>query len=346
MKKTGRVVNIQRFSIHDGPGIRSEIFFKGCPLRCKWCSNPESISPKPELGIYPSKCIGLDKCSLCVKACPQERSPLVFIAGRGESFSNPGSEKTARAGPIHGVDQIVVSAERDLCLDGCMACADACPSSALIKWGKEMTVDDLLKIIVADRSLYLKSGGGVTLSGGEVMLQWEFARDLLRACKKSYIHTCVESALYCGREQLKSVFEFSDLVITDIKHMDDQSHMLYTGVGNKLILENIMLTVEMGKKLLIRIPVIPGHNDDDGNILATGAFIRDVLGNRVVQVQLLPYRKLGTEKYDSLNLSYPLGDDYIPPERAVWEANILRLTRLLTDMGVPAVAGSNVKYTV
>jgi pyruvate formate lyase activating enzyme len=344
MAKTGRIVNIQRFSIHDGPGIRTEIFFKGCPLKCRWCSNPESISPKPELGIYPTKCIGLDKCSFCVKACPLERPPLVFMALSGEGSGGPGPETAQQPGPVSGADRIVVSAERSLCPDGCLACADACPSSALIRWGKDKTVDELMKIIVADRSLYLKSGGGVTLSGGEVMLQWEFARDLLHACKKSYINTCVESALYCGRDQMESVYEFTDLVITDIKHMDDESHMLYTGVGNKLILENIRQTAEMGKKLLVRIPVIPGCNDDDANILASGRFIKETLGNRVVQVQLLPYRKLGTEKYSSLNLCYPLGDDYIPPERAVWEANINRLTGLLTEMGVPAVAGSNVKY--
>ena len=320
MALTGRIFNIQRFTIHDGPGIRTEIFFKGCPLKCRWCSNPESISPKPELGIYPSKCIGLDRCDLCVKACPQERSPLVFI------------------------NRIVVSAEREQCAAGCMACAEACPASAVIRWGKDMSVDELLKIIVADRSLYQKSGGGVTLSGGEVMIQWEFAVELLRACKESYIHTCVESALHCNPEHMEAVYEFSDLVITDIKHIDDQMHKLYTGMGNRLILQNIRRTAELGKKLIIRIPVIPDINDDDWNILETGRFILDELYNRVAQVQLLPYRKMGTEKYDSLNRNYPMGDEYIPPERAVWEANIMRLTSLLAAMGIPAVAGSNVKY--
>ena len=225
-----------------------------------------------------------------------------------------------------------------------MECATACPASAIIQWGKDYTVDELMKVIVADRSLYQKSGGGVTLSGGEVMLQWEFACELLAACKKSYIGTCVESALHCKQEVMEAVYEHTDIVITDIKSMDDQVHKLHTGVGNKLILENIERTAELGKKLVIRIPVVPDFNDDEENIKASGAFIRDVLKNRVIQVQLLPYRKLGTEKYDSLNRLYPLGSDYTPPDRAVWEANILRLTDLLTDMGIPAVAGSNVKY--
>ena len=320
MQRKGTIFNIQHFTIHDGPGVRTEIFFKGCPLRCLWCSNPEGISTKPELGIYPAKCVGLDKCGLCVKACPLAHTPLVFS------------------------EQVVVSAERVRCVDGCMDCAAACPAKAIVQWGKEMTVDELLKIILSDRNLYRKSGGGVTLSGGEVMLQWEFARDLLSACKENYIHTCVESALFCRREHMEAVYEYTDLVITDIKHMDDKSHMLYTGVGNKLILDNIRRTVELGKKLVIRIPVIPDHNDDWENIRETGRFIRDDLENKVIQVQLLPYRKMGTEKYGSLNLDYPLGNDYVPPERAVWEANLLYLTDLLTDMGVPAVAGSNVKY--
>jgi pyruvate formate lyase activating enzyme len=322
MERTGRIFNIQRFTIHDGPGIRTQVFFKGCPLHCRWCSNPEGLSTDTELGVYPSKCIGLDKCALCVKACPQERSPLVFI------------------------DQIVVSAERELCPKGCMACADACPASSLIRWGKEMTVGELLTVITADRSLYRKSGGGATLSGGEVMLQWEFARDLLRACKESYIHTCVESSLYCDEKRMEEVYRFTDLVITDIKHIDDCMHKLHTGIGNKIILENIKRTVELEKKLVIRIPVIPGHNDGKADIIATGEFIRDGLKNKVIQVQLIPYRKMGVEKYDSLNISYPLGNDYTPPERGVWEQNLLFLAGLLADMGIPAVAGSNVKYFV
>jgi len=319
MDRTGKIVNIQRFTIHDGPGIRTQIFFKGCPLRCMWCSNPECISPKTELGVYP-KCIGLSKCGLCVKACPVRISPLGFD------------------------DDVLWSIDRAKCSPDCIICVDACPASAVIRWGKEYNVEQLMEIILADMSYYQKSGGGVTLSGGEVMLQWEFARELLRACKESGIHTCVESALHCGREQMKAVYEFTDLVISDIKHMDTGLHKEYTGVGNELILENLKRTIELGKNLVIRIPVVPGHNDDDENILATGEFILKELGGKLVQLQLLPYRKLGVDKYASLGLDYPMGDDYKPPEREFWEPELLRLAALLTDMGVPAVAGSNVKY--
>jgi len=322
LEQTGLIVNIQRFTIHDGPGIRTEVFFKGCPLSCKWCSNPESLSSKPELGVYPDKCIGTDKCSFCVKACPQQDTPLAFA------------------------DNTLLAVERKKCLDGCTSCVDACPASAIICWGKEMTTDDLMKVILADRSYYLKSGGGVTLSGGEVMMQWEFALKLLKACSEHDIHTCVESALHCGREQMEAIYEFTDMVISDIKHMDTKVHKIYTGVGNELILDNLKRTAELNKKMIIRIPVVPMHNDSDENIIATGKFVKEELNNKVIQLQLLPYKKLGTEKYASLNQDYPMGSDFIQPEREIWEANLLRLTALLCDMGVPAVAGSNVKYSV
>jgi len=322
LEQKGLIVNIQRFTIHDGPGIRTEIFFKGCPLSCKWCSNPESLSMDYELGIYPDKCIGTDKCNFCVKACPQQDTPLTFA------------------------NNLLSTIERKKCLDGCNTCTDACPSSAIIRWGKEMTVDELMKVILADRSYYLKSDGGVTLSGGEVMLQWEFARRLLSVCKEHDIHTCVESALHCGREQMEAVYDFTDMVISDIKHMDSKMHKIYTGVGNELILDNLKRTAELNKKMIVRIPVVPDHNDSDENIVATGNFIKKELNNKVIQLQLLPYRKLGTEKYASLNQDYPMGNDYMPQEREVWETNLLRLTALLCDTGVPAVAGSNVKYTV
>jgi len=206
-----------------------------------------------------------------------------------------------------------------------------------------MTIDELMKVIKEDQSFYDRSGGGVTLTGGEVMVQREVAELLLKACKDAGINTCVETALHSPAEHLDAIYKNTDLVITDIKHMDIHKHREYTGVGNELILRNIIRTVELSKKLVIRTPIVMGYNDDDENIRATGAFIRDELGGKILQYQLLPYRKLGTEKYDSLNRAYPMGD-YVPPDREIWERNLLRLADLLiSEFGIPAVAGSGKK---
>ena len=313
----GIVFNIQKYTIHDGSGIRTAVFLKGCPLSCKWCSNPESLNLRQELGIYPNKCIGFDKCGLCVKACPlTDETPLKFSENR-----------------ISGVD-------RDACTN-CLECGKTCYSGGIKIWGKIMTVDEVMKAVLSDRAFYVKSGGGVTLNGGEVATQWRFALEILKECKKHHVNTCVESSLLCKPEVLESFYPLTDLLITDIKHMDSGIHLKYTGVDNALILSNIIKTVDAGVPTVIRIPVIPDVNNDADNITRTAEFISEKLGNRVLQVQLLPYRKLGTEKYDSLGIEYPMGSDYSMPEREVWEKNILELTELMKTYGVPAVAGSS-----
>ncbi len=317
------ISSIQKYTIHDGPGIRTELFFKGCTMRCIWCSNPETISQSAQIGAYPKKCISADKCGYCRKACPE---------GTG--------------GPLKFENGLLKKVEMSDCCEGCMKCIEACPSEALKLWGELMTVDEMMKIISEDKSYYIKTGGGVTLSGGEVMLQWEIAEMLLKACKNSAINTCVESALNCPSEHMEAVYRYTDLVITDIKHMDTKKHREYTGAGNELILRNIKRTVELNKKLVIRTPVVPGYNDDPNNIRAIGAFIRDELKAGIVMYQLLPYRKLGTEKYDSLGIDYPMGD-YKPPERSEWEENLLILTDLLErEYQIPVSAGSGKKLDI
>jgi len=316
------VSNIQKYTIHDGPGIRTELFFTGCTMNCLWCSNPETIALKPQIGIYPSKCLSVDKCGYCVKVCPEKGAPLEFSNG------------------------VINAVHMTKTCDTCFKCTDMCPSRALKQWGELMTIDEMLRVIAEDRSFYQKTGGGVTLSGGEVMVQWEAAALLLEACKKSSINTCVETALNCPREHMEAVYRCTDLVITDIKHMDSEKHKAFSGAGNELILSNIKRTVELGKKLVIRTPIVPGYTGDEADIRAIGAFIRDELGNNIVQYQLLPYRKMGTEKYDSLGIPYPMGD-YQPPERSAWEADLLRLANILvTEYGIPAAAGSSKKLDI
>lgn len=317
---TGIVYNIQRYTIHDGPGIRTEVFLKGCPMHCKWCSNPESIHPQRELGVYPDKCIGLDQCGSCLNVCSRGGAPLLF------------NKETGKIGSI----------DRSICI-GCMKCTDECFLHALKSWGEVMTVDQVMRVVLADRSYFQRSGGGITLNGGEVTVQWQFSVELLKASKQRGINTCVETSMQCKPEVLQEFYPYTDLMITDIKHMDTEVHRKYTGGDNARILQNIEQTVEAGMPLVIRVPVIPGINNDEENITNTAKFIAEKLHNKVLQVQLLPYRKMGTEKYASLERAYPMGDDYAMPPREVWEKNLLSLRDLMQSFGVPAVAGSNTR---
>ncbi|MBQ6603314.1 MAG: glycyl-radical enzyme activating protein [Eubacterium sp.] len=314
VEPTGIIFNIQRYTVHDGPGIRTEFFLKGCTLSCEWCSNPEGLSPRPQVGIYPNRCLGADKCSWCRKVCPVPGA-LVTVDG-----------KTGHV-------------DRDRCT-GCMACTDTCPAEALKRWGTEMTVSEALDIAMADREFYRKSGGGVTVSGGESLLQYEFVAALYAACRQYGIHTCVESALNVPRENVEAVLSSTDLFITDIKHMDSAVHAARCGAGNERIHENIRYIASSGKPMVIRIPVIRGFNADEENIIKTGEFIRNELGGAVRQLQLLPYRQLGTEKYASLEMLYPM-EGYDIPDREEWEQVIRNYAELLQKMGVPAVSGSN-----
>lgn len=317
MDRNGIVYNIQRFTVHDGPGIRTEIFMKGCTLRCRWCSNPESLLRKCQVGVYPSKCLGTKLCGACVRACPRSDQSPFFI----------------EAGKVIGID-------REKCSD-CMKCQEQCPSDALKRWGEEMTVEAVMKIIRADRAYYDKSGGGVTISGGESLLQWEFSRDILTACKQEGIHTCVETALAIPGKILDKIIPYCDLFITDIKHMDDQIHKEYTGTGNRQILKNIKRITESGRPVVLRIPVIPNVNDSIAQIRQVGQFIVAELNHQICQVQMLRFRRLGEEKYKSLGLPYQMAD--VNPGREEYETHIKMLAGELRKFGIPVFAGTTNK---
>ena len=313
----GVIFNVQHFTVHDGPGIRTELFMKGCSLHCRWCSNPEGIRSVREVGIYPDKCIGLDKCGACTRTC---KNGVAFLAWEDR----------------------VVSIDRDKCR-GCMQCTEACPGGALKAWGKLYTVEQALELVMKDEKFYRQSGGGVTVSGGEALLQAEFVEALFAGCRAQGISTCLESALNVPRASVERLLPVTDWWISDIKHMDSEAHRAGTGAGNERILDNLRFLAQQQVRLILRIPVIEGFNATEENMRATGAFISEALGGRIVQLQLLPYRKLGVEKYASLNQTYPMGEDFDAPPREQWEEKLLHFRDLLRGYGLPAEAGTGGK---
>ena len=315
----GIVFNVQRFSIHDGPGIRTVVFIKGCSLRCIWCSNPESLDKTPQLGIYPDRCIGTDKCGACLKAAPDESALVVE------------DHKVVGLKTLHPQDYLV--------------CAEVCPTDALKAWGQTITVGEVMAEVLADRDFYAESGGGMTLSGGEALIQSQFAAELLKAAHAEGINTCVETALNYKPEVLDATLPHIDVALCDLKQMDNEAHKRYMGVPNKLILSNLKKVVESGTPVVIRIPVVPEHNGTEENLRATAQFIAEDLGNRVKQIQLLPFRKLGEDKYASLGMPYPMADFDAPP-REVWERNLRHFTEVMASYGVPVVAGSGHKIVI
>lgn len=269
------IFNIQKFSIHDGPGIRTVVFLKGCPLRCRWCSNPESQSFHTQILWDPGKCL---HCGLCQQSCPT----------KSIRFSDDGS--------FHF---------RHESCEGCLSCTRQCPGNALKYTGEKMSVDEVLEEVMKDIDFYEESGGGITLSGGEVLAQPEFAALLLSECKKKGLHTALETTGYASHEVFVSVTEYADLLLFDMKHHDIKKHRLYTGVPNEQILENMKWAAEHGKEVFARIPVIPGVND---SIEDAHAFCTLLHETGLSQVNLLPFHQFGEKKYEQLHMNYEMKD--------------------------------------
>ncbi|MGB9866448.1 MAG: glycyl-radical enzyme activating protein [Bacillota bacterium] len=272
MEAKGLVFDIERYAIHDGPGIRTTVFMKGCPLRCWWCHNPEGIMSSTDLMIFEYKCV---RCGTCIGAC----------AVGAISFSD---------GSPH--------IDRKLCRN-CATCAETCPSGALVKVGREVGVDELMGVLERDMLLYDASGGGVTFSGGEPLMQHGFLVGVLRECKARGIHTALETSGYAPPQALARVCKWVDLFLYDLKLLDDEEHMKYTGVSNKVIKDNLKMLVAMGRgsDVILRFPVIPGITDTDENVNSLVDFLWSLGG--IKEVELLPYHDV-TEKYQRLGREY------------------------------------------
>jgi len=295
----GCIFDIEHFAVHDGPGIRSLVFLKGCPLRCSWCANPESQGTEPELMYYEPSCT---RCDLCVPTCP------------------------TRAITVHPDSRMTI--EWQQCTN-CGACVEPCITRALRMVGKHLSVAEVVHEVEKDRLFYRRSGGGVTLGGGEPALQTEFACALLKEFQKRFVHTAIETCGCVSWDRLNQVIRHCDLVYFDIKCMDATRHRELTGVSNELILSNAE-RVSREKPMAIRIPVIPGCNDSEENIRNTARFAKR-LGQSVKQIELLPYHQFGESKYRRLGRKYTLhdtqrpGDDRVDAFRSIVEAYGIRV---------------------
>ncbi len=284
----GVVFNIQKFSVHDGPGIRTIVFLKGCPLSCLWCDNPEGQYSQPELVYNENRCIGTLECGECLKVCKAEAILEV--------------EKN---------NKVLINNWK--CLK-CDECTQVCPSMALEMMGKNMTPEDVLKIVEEDAIFYSRSGGGLTLSGGEPLFQADFCCEILKQAKEKGLHTAIETSGYADWNSMENVIRFIDFIIYDIKSMNSDIHRRFTGVSNEIIISNLTRLCQKFSKrpVMVRTPVIPGFNDSEEDIIA----IKDFVGrfHNVVDYELLIYHRLGEPKYGYLHRNYPM-KGVLPPTK-------------------------------
>ncbi|HKK41132.1 MAG TPA: glycyl-radical enzyme activating protein [Bacteroidales bacterium] len=272
----GTIFKVRRFSIHDGPGIRTTVFLKGCPLNCIWCHSPEGISSSVTIWHNDAGCIS---CGTCVEACPEN---VLSLSGRLK-------------------EKILIN--RTSCkLTG--KCIEVCPSEALQYTGKKVTVAELMSEILRDIIYYNESGGGVTLSGGEPLFQPDFSYSLLEACINMGINTAVETSLFCDREILDRFAGVTGVFMTDIKIYDNEEHMKYTGVSNEIILENFRYLLSMGKKVIVRIPLIPGITDTPENLNSIFSFVNSL--KKSTAIEMIQYNTLAPNNYRRLGLQYPV----------------------------------------
>ena len=299
----GLIAKIERFSLHDGPGIRTLLVTKGCPLKCRWCSSPYTQSPKPEVLYFASHCLG---CGNCVNACPQQAI----------------TQDDATAS---------VKTDRAACV-GCGTCVYVCPNSARELSGRYYTPEELFAEVEKDEAFYRRSGGGVTIGGGEPSMQASFVKAFLALCRSHLMHTAMETCAYAPWETFAPLLNEIDLVYMDLKHMDAGRHSAWTGVSNRVILENMQKAARLND-IIVRIPIIPGFNDDEENIAKSAAFVQS-LGERALRLELLPYHLLGSYHYAELDRDYTLST-LSPPA----EEHMKRLCGIAESFGIDVEIG-------
>lgn len=299
--ENGLIFNIQRFSVHDGPGIRTTVFMKGCPLHCLWCSNPESQDFFPNLMVRDINCRG---CGACIKTCPQGAITV--------------SKETGRKIDMNKCNQ-------------CLLCVDSCLYNSLNRCGKYMTIKEVLDEVVQDKIFYKNSGGGITISGGEPLLQSNFVAALLRECKKEGLHTALETSGYTSWKEMEDVLRFVDLTLFDIKQLNSDKHHHATGVKNKSILENLTKAA-MISNIYLRIPLIAGFNDSEDHIKKIATLGREIGAQNI---SLLPYHEGGKSKSEQLGTPYGFPDGKTPAEK-----HVNKLKRIIEKAGLTVTIGN------
>ncbi len=273
---TLNIFDVQRFALHDGPGIRTTVFLKGCPLNCVWCHNPESKKALPQLGFLAKKCIG---CGLCAEVCPQGVHKTDAVKGHTIDYS-----RCAKCG----------------------RCVSACPNKALKIFGRKAAVDEIIQDVLKDRDFYRRSGGGLTVSGGEAMMQFEPLLKLVKQAKENNIHVCLDTCGYAPSDNYKKIAAYVDVFLFDYKLTDSAAHKKYTGVDNGLILRNLKCLCDIGAKIYLRCPIIPGINDTNEHYQAIAKISRQY--KNIEQVNLMAYHDMAKGKTAQIGESYSLPD--------------------------------------
>jgi pyruvate formate lyase activating enzyme len=295
---TGMIFDIQRFSIHDGPGIRTTVFFKGCPLNCLWCHNPESKTIRPQLSFKPELCIG---CGACFQHCPRS---------------------------VHRLEAEQHRLERDRCT-ACGVCTETCYAEALELVGRRVDAEDVIREVLKDKPFYETSGGGMTLSGGEPLMQLDFTLSLLQRAREEHLHTAIETCGYAAWEEIEPLLPLTDLFLYDIKETNPEKHRVFTGVSNERIRENLKKLHDAGSRIVVRLPLIPGLNDRESHFQGIAELAREL--KRVDGFDIMPYHRLGESKLARLGLTDTGRPDCEAPTPATVDAWADRLTAL----GVP-----------